>query len=373
MGGRVAASIRIHLRSAGRREGAGFSTARVSSTAPASAAISASAHVGPSFAEPFLDNSSPLRRPVVPILTALAFQSSAMPRLVSDRVIETRPVRRRAEAVPETDSRPWAAPEIGPHPASRSGDRAARRARALGPSVGGACAYRRFQLRLRIIIAVQGRGTCAVDRISSRRTLGVVVELMQRATCFTHGRPPPLGRSRVLTCHTRGEQWPCHARGPTGHWNRLICPRYSVSRQAGGRDGRHLRPREWRPPGRRPDRDVRPVAVAGAGPVELVGRPRHAGEVSAGAQLDFPAERRRASLWRMISIMSSAGRISDWPTTPGGDGPTSPGMAFSRVGPGLRGRPGPASGARHEAWWPERWRSPVAPTRRRGSRSGLPP
>ena len=42
-------------------------------------------------------------------------------------VIETRPVRRRAEAVPETDSRPWAAPGIGPHPASRSGDRAARR------------------------------------------------------------------------------------------------------------------------------------------------------------------------------------------------------------------------------------------------------
>ena len=75
-----------HLRSAGRREGAGFSTARVSSTAPASAAISASAHVGPSFAEPFLDNSSPLRRPVVPILKALAFQSSAMPRLVSDRL-----------------------------------------------------------------------------------------------------------------------------------------------------------------------------------------------------------------------------------------------------------------------------------------------
>jgi hypothetical protein len=42
-------------------------------------------------------------------------------------LIETRAVRRRADAVPETDSRPWAAPGIAPHPASRSGDWPARR------------------------------------------------------------------------------------------------------------------------------------------------------------------------------------------------------------------------------------------------------
>jgi len=126
MGGRVAVSGRITWSSAVRREGAGFST-YVSSTAPASAAISATADVGSSLARAIRDNSSPLRRPVVPIPKALAFPIVGHAPTRKRRVIETRPVRRRAEAVPETDSHPWAAPETGPHPASRSGDRVARR------------------------------------------------------------------------------------------------------------------------------------------------------------------------------------------------------------------------------------------------------
>ena len=72
------------------------------------------------------DNSSPLRRPVVPILEALAFNRRPCPDSRATGY-ETRPVPRRVDAVPETDSHPWAAPGIGPHPASRSGDRAARR------------------------------------------------------------------------------------------------------------------------------------------------------------------------------------------------------------------------------------------------------
>jgi hypothetical protein len=126
MVGRVAVSVRITCGSAGRREGAGLSTVRVSSTAPASAAISASAHVGPSFAGAF--RTTRRRYDALSSRSSRLWPSNVGHAPTRERpVIETRPVRRRAEAVPETDSRPWAAPEIGPHPASRSGDRAARR------------------------------------------------------------------------------------------------------------------------------------------------------------------------------------------------------------------------------------------------------
>ena len=62
------------------------------------------------------------------------------------------------------------------------------------------------------------------------------------------------------------------------------------------------------------------AGIADRKPVHPMGRRRTAGmrRGSAGAQDDFVAERRRASLSRMTSVMSSAARISNGPTlTPG--------------------------------------------------------
>jgi hypothetical protein len=121
----VAVSGRITCSSAVRREGAGFSTAP-SLNLPAFAAISHR----PTSGRPWPGRFWTTRRRY----DALSSQSSRLwPSIVGlaptrERpVIETRPVPRRVDALPETDSHPWAAPGIGPHPASRSGDRAARR------------------------------------------------------------------------------------------------------------------------------------------------------------------------------------------------------------------------------------------------------
>ena len=205
MGGRVAVSGRITCSSAGRREGAGFSTAHVSSTSPAFAAISPHR---PTSGRPWPGRFWTTRRRY----DALSSQSSRLWPSNRRPCPDSRATGYRDSSRSSSSGRcagdgfaslggagDWSPSGV---PVWRSGGASGR---ALGLSVDGACAYRRFQLRLRIIIAVRGRWTCVVDRISSRRTLGVVVELMHRvATHFTHGRPPPLGRSRVLICHTRG-------------------------------------------------------------------------------------------------------------------------------------------------------------------------
>jgi hypothetical protein len=200
MGGRVAVRVRIPGSSAVQRK-AQNSRLRVSSQPPASAAISASAHrrvdLNPPVGGQLVAATTachPISRPGLPIVghatgsPATAYRdpcrSSASGRRAGDRF---------ASLGGAGDRSPSGVPV---------GRLAGASGRALWPCVEGACAYRRFQLRLRIIIAVRGRWTCAVDRISSRRTLGVVVELVHRTTCFTHGRPPPLGRSRVTICHT---------------------------------------------------------------------------------------------------------------------------------------------------------------------------
>jgi hypothetical protein len=209
-------------------------------TAPASVTISASATSG----RPWSGRSGQLVAATTPCrLDPRRWPSSAMPRSASDRLsglvllVGERSLWRRRIGVPGRRRR------LVPirHPGLAIGRRVGTRARAV----------RRRALRVPTLPATAAdyhrrsrRWTRVVDRISSRRTLSVVVELVHRvATHFTHGRPPPLRRG-VLTRHTK-EQWPCHPHGPGGHSEQADTPGHSVSRQAEDRDGRHLRPREW--------------------------------------------------------------------------------------------------------------------------------